>query len=162
MLTIRPATVDDLATVVSFNVALAWESEAYRLDPEVLTPGVRRVLTDPQCGFYTIAESEGEPLGQTMITHEWSDWRNGWFWWIQSVYVAPTARQAGVFTAIYRHLVQRAAADPTVIGLRLYVERQNDRAQATYRKLGMTDESYNVLRLYPLPGRQDHIQKGTK
>ena len=105
-----------------------------------------------------VAERDGEVVGQTGITFEWSDWRNGWYWWIQSVYVREDARRAGVFSAIYRHLEAMALADPTVIGIRLYVERENARAQATYRKLGLEDEAYFLMARYPLPGREAHVR----
>jgi len=156
-ITIRPATPADEDTVVAFNAALAWESEGKRLDPATLRLGVRAGLTDPAKGFYVIAERGGEVVGQTAITFEWSDWRNGWYWWIQSVYVREDARRGGVFSAIYRHLEAVATADPTVIGIRLYVERENARAQETYRKLGLEDEAYFLMARYPLPGREGHI-----
>ncbi|MBM3981771.1 MAG: GNAT family N-acetyltransferase [Planctomycetes bacterium] len=156
-LTIRPATAADEAVLVAFNTAIAWETERKRLDPAVLSAGVRAVLADPARGFYTVAESGGEVVGQIMVTFEWSDWRNGWFWWVQSVYVAEGARRGGVFRALYRAIESRAAADPAVIGLRLYFEADNTRAQATYRALGMADTSYGMMELYPLAGRAAHV-----
>src|SRR6476661_8142507 len=127
-LTLRRATAADEAVLVAFNTAIAWETEHKKLDPAVLTAGVRAVLADPSRGFYTVAERDGAVVGQMLITFEWSDWRNGWFWWIQSVYVRADARRGGVFRALYREIERQAAADPTVIGLRLYVERENERA----------------------------------
>jgi ribosomal protein S18 acetylase RimI-like enzyme len=159
-LMIRRATAADADVVAEFNRLLAWESEQKRLDPAVLGPGVRAVLADPHKGFYTLAESGGEPVGQVMVTFEWSDWRNGWYWWVQSVYVREDARRGGVFTALYRHLEAEALADPTVIGLRLYVERDNLRAQATYRRLGLADEPYFLMGVYPLPGREAAFSDG--
>jgi GNAT superfamily N-acetyltransferase len=156
-LTIRPATAADEAVLVAFNAAIAWETEHKRLDPPTLAAGVRAVLADPGRGFYTVAERGGEVVGQMMVTFEWSDWRNGWFWWIQSVYVREDARRGGVFRALYRAIAERAAADPAVIGLRLYFERDNARAQETYRALGMSDTSYGMMEVYPLPGRASHI-----
>jgi GNAT superfamily N-acetyltransferase len=154
---IRRATPDDVPTLVAFNAALAVESEGKVLDRAVLEAGVRAALADPAKGFYVIAERDGEAIGQTGVTFEWSDWRNGWYWWIQSVYVREDARRGGVFSAIYKHLEAEAAADPQVIGLRLYVENENHRAKATYAKLGMTDENYMLMGRYPLPGRASHI-----
>ncbi|MFO0803501.1 MAG: GNAT family N-acetyltransferase [Gemmataceae bacterium] len=154
---IRRAMPDDVPTLVAFNAALALESEGKLLDRAVLEAGVRAALTDPAKGFYVIAERDGEAIGQTGVTFEWSDWRNGWYWWIQSVYVREDARRGGVFSAIYKHLEAEAAADPQVIGLRLYVENENHRAKATYAKLGMTDENYMLMGRYPLPGRSSHI-----
>lgn len=156
-ITIRPATPADEDTVVRYNAALAWETEGKTLNPATLRLGVRAGLTDPAKGFYVIAERDGEAIGQAAVTFEWSDWRNGWYWWIQSVYVRHDARRGGVFTELYRHLESLALADPTVIGIRLYVERENARAHATYRKLGFEDESYMLMGRYPLPGREGHI-----
>lgn len=156
-LTIRRATAADEAVLVAFNAAIAWETEHKRLDPPTLAAGVRAVLADSARGFYTVAESGGAVVGQMMITFEWSDWRNGWFWWIQSVYVHADARRGGVFRALYRAIADRAAADPSVIGLRLYFERDNVRAQETYRSMGMSDTSYGMMEVYPLPGREAHV-----
>ncbi len=156
-LTIRPATPADEAVLVAFNTAIAWETEHKRLDPAVLAAGVRAVLADPARGFYTVAERNGEVVGQMMVTFEWSDWRNGWFWWVQSVYVREDARHGGVFRVLYRAIEQRAAADPNVIGLRLYFDLENVRAQSTYRALGMSDTTYGMMEVYPLPGRDTHV-----
>ena len=101
-------------------------------------------------GLYFIAEKDGAIVGQTMVTLEWSDWRNGWMWWIQSVYVRPEARRRGVFRALYDHVLQAARREPAVIGLRLYVEHENQAAQQTYLSLGMQWTSYRMLQTYPL------------
>jgi GNAT superfamily N-acetyltransferase len=153
-LSIRRAAAADADVIVRFNAALAWESEHKRLDEAVLRRGVRAVLADPAKGFYTLAERGGEVVGQAMVTFEWSDWRDGWYWWVQSVYVREDARRGGVFRALFEHLKAAAAADPAVIGLRLYVERDNQRARQTYRALGMAEEPYLLMGLYPLPGRR--------
>lgn len=155
---IRRAAPGDEPVLAAFNTAIAWETERKRLDPTVLAAGVRAVLTDPARGFYTVAERGGEVIGQMMVTFEWSDWRNGWFWWVQSVYVHESARRSGVFRALYRSIEEAAAADPTVIGLRLYFERDNTRAHATYRALGMGDTAYGIMEAYPLPGRDSHVE----
>jgi ribosomal protein S18 acetylase RimI-like enzyme len=156
-LAIRRATLDDADVVAEFNRRLAWESEQITLEPATLAAGVREVLKDPNKGFYSLAVLAGEIVGQTLITFEWSDWRNGWFWWIQSVYVREDARRGGVFRSLYRHLQDQATADPTVIGLRLYVEQHNERAKKTYRSLGMIDTLYGMLEIYPLPGRAKQL-----
>ena len=143
-LTIRRAEARDTAVVAEFNQRLAWETEHKRLDPAVLGRGVARVLADPDCGFYLLAESGGEVVGQLMATFEWSDWRDGWFWWVQSVYVREDHRRAGVFRALYADLVTRAQAAGDVAGLRLYVEKDNARAQATYEQLGLKEAGYLV------------------
>jgi ribosomal protein S18 acetylase RimI-like enzyme len=155
---LRPAGPADTGVVVEFNRRLARESEGKELNTEILERGVRAVLADPAKGFYTIAEANGEVVGQCLVTFEWSDWRNGWYWWIQSVYVAEQARRSGVFRSLYRHLLDRAQADSDVIGLRLYVEDHNHRAKATYTSLGMELEPYRLMGLYPLPGRSCWIQ----
>ena len=152
-LSIRPATTADEDVIVRYNAALAWESEAKRLDEPTLRAGVRAVLADPHKGFYTVAEAGGAVVGQTLITFEYSDWRCGWYWWIQSVYVDESARRQGVFRALFEHLKDKATADPTVIGLRLYMEDDNDRARRTYLGVGMEAEPYRLFGLYPLPGR---------
>jgi GNAT superfamily N-acetyltransferase len=156
--TIRFATPADEGVLVAFNSAIAWETEHKRLRPDVLTAGVRAVFADPKRGFYTVAVDEaGDIVGQMMVTYEWSDWRNGWFWWIQSVYVREDARRKGVFRELYRAIEQQAAADPGVIGLRLYVERENNRARATYTALGMSETTYGIMEEYPLPGRSNDV-----
>jgi ribosomal protein S18 acetylase RimI-like enzyme len=147
---IRPATAQDLDVLCDFNARLAWESEGKRLDDTVLRPGVQALLTDPSKGRYFVAESEGRIVGQLAFTYEWSDWRNGWFWWIQSVYVHPDHRRHGIFTSLCRHLEERAVAEKDVIGIRLYVEAENDKAQATYDKLGLMKTTYGVREKYPL------------
>jgi ribosomal protein S18 acetylase RimI-like enzyme len=152
-LSLRQATLADAEVVAAFNAALAWESERKKLDPSVLMRGVQAVLADPHKGFYTLAERDGRVVGQVLVTFEWSDWRNGWYWWIQSVYVREDARRGGVFRALYDHLHSAAVADPTVIGLRLYVEHTNQRARKTYHSLGMAEEGYLLMGLYPLPGK---------
>jgi GNAT superfamily N-acetyltransferase len=149
-LTVRPAVPSDAAIVVEFNCLLAQESEGKVLDPAVVAPGVQALFADPHKGCYFVAEQDGEVVGQLGLTYEWSDWRNAWMWWIQSVYVRPEARRRGVFRALYEHVRQAALRDPQVTGLRLYVERQNHTAQRTYYSLGMGDTGYFVLEHYPL------------
>ena len=149
-LVIRRATSSDLDVVVDFNRRLAEESEGKKLDAVLLKAGVAQALADSNKALYFLAEDGAIAVGQTMITTEWSDWRNGWFWWIQSVYVRPEARRCGVFRALFEHVSQAAKEDPSVIGLRLYVEEDNHAAQETYRRLGMIDTTYFVLEKHPL------------
>jgi len=144
-ISIRAARSDDAAFLAAGNLAMALEAEHKRLDPATVARGVRAVLDDPAHGRYFVAEHDDRPVGQLMITYEWSDWRNGRFWWIQSVYVLPDARRSGVFRALFRHLEELAKADPGVCGIRLYVERENVRAQATYRHCGLEDAGYLVM-----------------
>lgn len=143
---IREARAADLETLVDFNLRLAQESEGKRLDAATLRLGVAAVLREAAKGFYLVAEREGRVVGQLMVTREWSDWRNGDWWWFQSVYVAAEARRQGVFRALYAEIVARAkAADAR--GLRLYVEKENRGAQATYAALGMKLARYEIFEL---------------
>jgi len=125
---------------------MALETEDKPLDRDLLTRGVAAVFDDPARGFYLVAERAGERAGCLLITREWSDWRCGDWWWIQSVYVLPAVRRHGVFRALYDHVDAQARATPGVVGLRLYVEWENARAQATYRALGMEQEHYHLFR----------------
>jgi ribosomal protein S18 acetylase RimI-like enzyme len=149
-LSIRRAGPADVAVVAEFNRLLALESEGKTLDAAVLAAGVAAGLADPNKSIYFLAEEDGAAVGQIMYTMEWSDWRNGWFWWIQSVYVREEARRRGVLRALYEHVHRAAQADGQVIGLRLYVERSNQIAQETYRRLGMEAAGYLVFERYPL------------
>ncbi|MFO1007007.1 MAG: GNAT family N-acetyltransferase [Planctomycetaceae bacterium] len=141
---IRPATLDDLPTLVEYNRRLAQETENITLSVELLTEGVRAALLDPSKGRYFVAEVDGQVVGQLMHTHEWSDWRNGDIWWLQSVYVHSDYRQQGVFRQLVEHLRAEAQATPGVVGLRLYMEEHNDRAAATYDRLGIRNAGYVV------------------
>ncbi|WP_426687648.1 N-acetyltransferase family protein [Rhodanobacter ginsengiterrae] len=145
-----PADPADLADLVAWNAAMAWETEQKKLDPVILTRGVRGVFEQPQRGFYLMAERDGDAIGSLLVTREWSDWRCGDFWWIQSVYVVPAARRGGVFRALYAEVERRAAAAGAV-GLRLYVETENRHAQATYAGLGMQRCHYFMYEM-ALPG----------
>jgi ribosomal protein S18 acetylase RimI-like enzyme len=147
---IRRAGAGDASVVVEFNQRLAQESEGKALDASVLTAGVLAGLADPAKALYFVAEEEGKVVGQLMITKEWSDWRNGWIWWIQSVYVREEARRRGVFRSLYRHVERMARESSEVIGLRLYVEHENARAQETYLNLGMSRTGYLVFERCPL------------
>lgn len=144
-LTIRAARLEDADVIGEFNRLMARETEHKDLDPAILGAGVAAMLSDPNKGRYFVAEADGRIVGQLGITLEWSDWRNGNIWWIQSVYVAHDARRLGVFRRLYEHVLAAAAKEPNVVGIRLYVEHDNKIAQATYRKLGMTLTSYHVM-----------------
>lgn len=148
--TVRRATPADAPTVVEFNRLLALESEGKTLNLALLKPGVDAALSDPIKARYFVAEGNGEILGQLMLTYEWSDWRNGWIWWIQSVYVRSEARRRGIFRMLYQHVADAARADPQVVGLRLYVEKDNVAAQQTYQRMGMKPAGYFVLEQCPV------------
>ena len=115
------------------------------MESNTIAAGVRTVLSRPEYGQYFLAEREGEIVGQVLITHEWSDWRNGLFWWIQSVYVPVEYRRSGVFSELYRHITELAKESSEVCGVRLYVEGENTPAQRTYRALGMNHTNYQVM-----------------
>lgn len=141
-ITVVPAAHHHVETIVEFNAAMGRETENRTLDLAVLRPAVEAVLHDPSLAQYWIAEVGGRPVGQLMLTSEWSDWRNCRFWWIQSVYVVPDLRGAGVYRALHQHVERQARAQPGVGGLRLYVDRHNTTAQEVYRRLGMTETNY--------------------
>jgi ribosomal protein S18 acetylase RimI-like enzyme len=141
---IRRGTIDDAATIADFNATMARETEALTLDRRTLEAGVSAALSDESKAVYFLAELDGRVVGQLMITQEWSDWRNGPLWWIQSVYVHTEHRRRGVFRALYVHArdeAKRAGA----VGVRLYVEENNKVGQATYRSLGMSMTHYRVM-----------------
>ncbi len=144
-ITVRDATRADLPALIEFNQGLAWETERKRLDPATLERGIAAVFDQPARGFYLVAERVGALAGGLLITFEGSDWRCGDWWWIQSVYIREGHRRSGVFRALYAEVERRARALPGVVGLRLYVEWENARAQQTYRALGMDQAHYHVL-----------------
>lgn len=144
-LMVRMAEDRDVETLSQFNMALAWESEHKRLELPVVSRGLRTLLRTPHYGFYTVAEMAGDVIGCVMVTYEWSDWRCGVFWWIQSVYVKPEFRRQKVFSTLYEFLKERASREPNVCGFRLYVEGANHTAQSTYRQVGMAQTSYKLF-----------------
>ncbi len=144
-ISIRKAGVPDAHTLVAFNRAIAEETEEVSLGTAVLEAGVHSVFADPSKGFYLIAVADGAPVGSLLVTYEWSDWRNAYFWWIQSVYVQPDCRRRGVYRALHRHVEHLARSQGNVCGLRLYVDRGNAAARAVYGRLGMVPSRYDVL-----------------
>jgi ribosomal protein S18 acetylase RimI-like enzyme len=142
---IRHAKLSDASMIADYNARMAWETERRRLDLKRVTKGARALIKDKARGFYFVAEMDGKVAGQLLITFEWSDWRNGNFWWIQSVYVAPEFRERGVFRALYAHVHKLAKSRRDVCGLRLYVEHENGRAQKAYARLGMKEAHYRIF-----------------
>jgi ribosomal protein S18 acetylase RimI-like enzyme len=142
---IRLARRRDAPVLAAFNAAMALETEGKLLFSEVVGAGVRRLLARPAAGFYVVAETDDQVVGSLMITTEWSDWRNGDFWWIQSVYVRPAHRRRGIYRRLYRFVKDLAARRRSVCGFRLYADLDNRRAAATYRKLGMEKTHYAVF-----------------
>lgn len=143
---IRKAVSGDLDQIVRFNQNLASETEGIELDHETLALGVEAVLADPARGTYFVAvDKDDSLLGQLMITTEWSDWRNGMIWWLQSVYVDVVARRQGVFTALINEVARQAETNPEVCGIRLYMEKENHVARSTYEATGFGAAGYDVL-----------------
>lgn len=141
-ISVRDATPADLDVLVGFNLAMARETEGRDLDPATLRAGMAALLGDPARGRTFVLEAGGEPAATLMLTTEWSDWRNGWFWWIQNVYVRPADRSRGFYRRLHEHVCALAAERHDVYGLRLYVENENEAARATYRAMGMQETSY--------------------
>ena len=141
------AATEDVAAIAQFNIAMAAETEDLALDPQTVHAGVAAVVSDDRHGFYLVARSDGKAVGSLMITYEWSDWRNGNLWWIQSVYVVPSARKQGIFRLLYDNVISLAKQDGDAAGGRLYVEKDNRGAQEVYRKLGMSETAYRVFEI---------------
>ena len=146
-ITIRPASESDTAVIAEFNGLMAQETEDKSLPDERVRKGVEAVLGDSAKGIYLLAEENAQVVGQLMITYEWSDWRNGSFWWIQSVYVRKENRGKGIFRALFDHVMKMAKARKDVCGVRLYVERHNQRAREAYEKLGMKKTAYRLYEI---------------
>ena len=144
---IRRAAPDDFTFIVESNIAMALETEDLMLDETRVKSGVGAVLADSSLGFYLVAEIDGHPAGQLMVTYEWSDWRNGLWWWIQSVYVRPEHRRRGVYTALHRYVADEAQAAGGVCGIRLYVEQENTTAQQVYQSLNMYRTRYHMYEI---------------
>jgi GNAT superfamily N-acetyltransferase len=142
-LLVRTGQEKDIDKLVKFNIALARQTEQKQLIPSIVTKGLQMLFKNPQYGFYVIAEIEGEIVGCCMVTYEWSDWRCGLFWWIQSVYVRPKFRRRGVFRKLYEFLKEKALHEQNVCGFRLYVEQSNHTGQKTYASLGMKKSPYD-------------------
>ena len=141
---IRSASPDDISDIAQFNIAMAQETEERQLDPETIQSGVSGVIQNHAHGFYLIAERDQVAVGSLLITFEWSDWRNGTLWWIQSVYVKPEHRRTGIFKALYDAVISRAHDTENVRGIRLYVEQENLGAQSVYQKLLMQKTPYQM------------------
>lgn len=147
---VRTGCIDDAPHIAAFNVAMALETEGRVIEHARLEAGVRGMFERPQHGFYLVAEAAGACIGCLMITYEWSDWRNGFFWWVQSVYTVPQWRRRGVYRSLYEEARARARASGECCGLRLYVEKENVGAQRGYEALGMRRTDYLIYEESPL------------
>jgi len=143
---VRKATIKDIQSIARFNQAMSLETESKSLSSDLIIQGVTYLMEHPDAGFYLVAETQGQLSGCLGITYEWSDWRNGLFWWIQSVFVEPDFRRQSVFTSMYE-LVTDLAKQDNAYGLRLYVEKENTQAQATYKKLDMIETHYRLMEI---------------
>jgi len=148
---VRPARQADVPLMARWAESMALETEDKQLDGAVVLRGIQRAFDDANKGRYFIAESAGRPVGTLMLTWEWSDWRDGWWWWIQSVYVDNDFRRRGVYRALYAHVLAMAQADPEVRGIRLYVEQENLNARRTYEFLGMKNAGYAMYEKSLMP-----------
>lgn len=143
-ISIRVGTIKDAATIAVFNIRMAMETENVKLDPNIIERGVKRLFDDESRGTYYVAEIDGIVVGCLMITHEWSDWRDGDMWWIQSVYVSPDTRKLGVFRSLFAH-VESLARAAEVVAIRLYVDRHNTKAKETYQRMGLEITEYDLM-----------------
>ena len=141
---IRKALLTDAETIADFNSAMALETEGKSLNKEKINAGVANLFNHPEYGFYIVAEAGNRVVGCLLITYEWSDWRNGLIWWIQSVYIHPDFRRQGIYRQMYTFIKNLASFENNVRGFRLYVEKENRIAQNTYRNLGMEETVYNM------------------
>lgn len=140
-ITISTGITSDVEAIAGFQVAMAQESEGTTLQLDTLLQGVQSVMEDESKGTYIVARKDGEPIGSLLLTREWSDWNNAWYWWIQSVYVAPACRRQGVYRSMYQY-VKQLAKENGVAQIRLYVDKTNRRGQRTYKALGMHASHY--------------------
>lgn len=143
-LLVRLGEADDADTLAQFNLAMAWETERKRLDPSTVKRGVRAVLDNGEYGFYVVATSAKEIVGSLLVTFEWSDWRCGLFWWLQSLYVRPDFRRRGVLRRLHEFVAAQAARKSNVCGIRLYADQSNRTAQRAYTALGMRKTDYEL------------------
>jgi GNAT superfamily N-acetyltransferase len=145
MIEIRQAMSTDVEKIAQFNISLCKETEGRELDPVTVMNGVERFVCDPKRGRYFVAEIDGKVVGQAAHTFEWSDWRNGEIWWMQSVYVHPDFRDKGVFRTLFTHMKELSEANVDCCGIRLYMERENEIARESYRRLGFSETGYVVF-----------------
>ncbi|MDO9549059.1 MAG: N-acetyltransferase [Candidatus Marinimicrobia bacterium] len=143
-LTIRKARIDDTETITNFNIAMALETEGKILAKEKISAGVENLFRHPEYGFYIVAKAGNRVVGCLLITYEWSDWRDGLIWWIQSVYIHPDFRRQGIYRKMYTFIKNLASSENNIRGFRLYVEKENRVAQNTYKNLGMEETGYNM------------------
>ncbi len=143
-ISLRIANVQDAPEIAEFTAQIALETEGIELDPDIVLKGVENGIRQTRYGFYILAEMDQQRIGCLMITYEWSDWRNGVQWWLQSVFVKPGFRGQGIFKMLFNFVLEQAREQPDVCGIRLYVEQANQAAIATYQSLGLNPTGYLV------------------
>lgn len=141
-ISIREGSISDTPTIAKFQQQMALETESKILKESTIRQGVESVLKCPNKGFYIIAETDSQVIGSLLVTFEWSDWRNGWFFWIQSVFVDAKYRRQGVYRVMHGEVIRRTKASGNCCGIRLYVEKDNRNAQKVYKTLGMHETDY--------------------
>ena len=144
-LQIRQAKPEDASIIVRFQLQMALETEDLELNPETVGKGVSAVFDDASKGIYHVVVVEGHVIASLLITYEWSEWRNGQVWWIQSVYVEKDFRGQGIFKQLYTYIQSLAHSDEHVCGIRLYVDNTNQSAQKVYQRIGMNGDHYRVF-----------------
>ncbi len=145
MIVVRTATIDDAEIISDFQVAMALETELFTLDKNTVIKGVTAVFEEVSKGQYFVAAREDEVVGSLLITREWSDWRNQWVWWIQSVYIKPEYRKKKIFSTMYHKIKSLVINNDGVAGLRLYVDLSNQNARRIYEAIGMNGEHYQLF-----------------
>ena len=142
---VREAKSNEADLIINFQISMAKETEDINLEHTIVAAGVQAVFSDPGKGKYYLAEFEGKVIACMLSTYEWSDWRNGTFIWLQSVYVKPGFRGKGVFRSMYEHIKALVSENDNLKGIRLYVFHTNESAQAVYRSLEMEDQHYRMF-----------------
>jgi GNAT superfamily N-acetyltransferase len=148
MVQIRLALEEDVNVITDFQIKMALETEGVHLKKETVISGVNSVFLDPTKGKYFVAAEDKKVIASTLLTNEWSDWRNQWFLWIQSVYVIPEKRGKGIFRMMYEHIKEMVKNDNEIAGLKLYVDTENTNAIKTYKAIGMDGEHYKLFEWY--------------
>ena len=131
--------------IAEFQVEMAKETENMDLNFEKTKKGVQHIFDNPKEGQYWVSLYEGQAVGCLLTLYEWSDWRQGTVLWVHSVFVKKEFRGQGVFKKLYSMLQEKVRQNPSYLGIRLYVDKRNLKAQKVYKSLGMTDEHYSLF-----------------
>jgi GNAT superfamily N-acetyltransferase len=143
---LRRATSSDLETIVGFTLEEAREAECLDKDADDVRRGVSAGLEDPSVAIYWVAESrDGETVASTSVIREWSNFNGGYYWWVQSMYIAPEHRGSGLVDLLLDKVAEEAR-DAGAIDLRLYAHGSNARALEAYRRCGFDETPYVIMR----------------